>query len=41
MRVGTVVSLWLCHLPVERDHRPGNVLLRETDLPNDRLANLL
>ena len=56
--VGTAVSLWLCHLLMERDHRLVNVRdwaaarqhtladllggpLRETDLTDDRLANVL
>jgi Domain of unknown function (DUF4277) len=56
--VGTVVSIWLCHLLMERDHRlvvvrewaaarrqTLNALLgvrrRETDLTDDRLANVL
>jgi transposase len=37
--VGTAVSLWLCHLLMERDHRV--VSLRETDLTDDRLATVL
>jgi hypothetical protein len=41
MTVGTAVSLWLCHRLMERDHRLGSVPLRETDLPDDRLANVL
>jgi transposase len=56
--VGTAVSVWLCHLLMERDHRVVSVrewaaerqqtlcdllglLLRETDLSDDRLANVL
>ncbi len=56
--VGTVVSIWLCHLLMERDHRLVSVrewaaargrtleallgvALRETDLTDDRLANVL
>ena len=56
--VGTVVSIWLCHLLMERDHRLvavrewavarrqtlNNLLgirLREIDLTDDRLANVL
>src|ERR1051326_824399 len=56
--VGTVVSVWLCHLLMERDHRVVSVrewavdrqqtledlvglALRETDLSDDRLANVL
>src|SRR5713101_3426120 len=56
--VGTAVSVWLCHLLMERDHRVVSVrewaaerqqtlcdllglLLRETDLTDDRLANVL
>jgi transposase len=56
--VGTVVSIWLCHLLMERDHRLVvvrdwaaartqtledllGVRLRETDLTDDRLANVL
>src|SRR2546429_741851 len=56
--VGTVVSVWLCHLLMERDHRLVSVRdwaaarqqtledllgvpLRETDLTDDRLANVL
>jgi transposase len=56
--VGTVVSIWLCHLLMERDHRLvvvrewaaarrqtlhalRGVRLRETDLTDDRLANVL
>jgi hypothetical protein len=56
--VGTVVSIWLCHLLMERDHRlvvvrdwaaartqTLNALLRihlrDTDLTDDRLANVL
>ena len=56
--VGTAVSVWLCHLLMERDHRVVSVrewaadrqqtlgdllglLLRETDLTDDRLAKVL
>jgi len=56
--VGTVMSIWLCHLLMERDHRlvavrawaaarrqTLNALLgihlRDTDLTDDRLANVL
>jgi transposase len=56
--VGTVVSIWLCHLLMERDHRLVvvrewaaaraqtlnallGVHLRDTDLTDDRLANVL
>ena len=56
--VGTAVSIWLCHLLMERDHRLVSVRdwaaarqqtledllgvpLRETDLTDDRLANVL
>lgn len=56
--VGTVVSIWLCHLLMERDHRLVvvrewaaartqtlndllGIRLRETDLTDDRLANVL
>ena len=56
--VGTVVSIWLCHVLMERDHRlvrvrdwaaartqTLNALLgvqmRDTDLTDDRLANVL
>lgn len=56
--VGTAVSVWLCHLLMERDHRVVSVrewgadrqqtlqdlsgqVLRETDLSDDRLANVL
>jgi len=56
--VGTVVSIWLCPLLMERDHRLVSVrdwaaarthtlnalwglTLRETDLTDDRLANVL
>ncbi len=56
--VGTVVSIWLCHLLMERDHRLVavrdwaaartqtldallGVQLRDTDLTDDRLANVL
>ena len=56
--VGTVVSIWLCHLLMERDHRLVavrdwaaarvqtlnallGVRLRDTDLTDDRLANVL
>ena len=56
--VGTAVSLWLCHIVMERDHRLVSVRdwaaarqrtladllgepLRETDLTDDRLANVL
>jgi hypothetical protein len=56
--VGTVVSIWLCHLLMERDHRLVSVrewaaarqqtledllgvALRDTDLTDDRLANVL
>jgi hypothetical protein len=56
--VGTVVSIWLCHLFMERDHRlvavrdwaaarrPTlddllGIRLRDTDLTDDRLANVL
>jgi transposase len=56
--VGTVVSVWLCHLLMERDHRLVSVRdwaaarqqtledllgvpLRDTDLTDDRLANVL
>src|SRR5579863_10265313 len=56
--VGTVVSIWLCHVLMERDHRLVSVRdwaaartqtlnallgvqLRETDLTDDRLANVL
>jgi transposase len=56
--VGTAVSIWLCHLLMERDHRVVSVrdwaaarqrtladllggALRETDLTDDRLANVL
>src|SRR5579871_5146887 len=56
--VGTVVSIWLCHLLMERDHRlvvvrdwaaartqtlDGllGVQLRDTDVTDDRLANVL
>src|SRR5579871_716193 len=56
--VGTVVSIWLCHVLMERDHRLVHVRdwaaartqtlnallgvqLRETDLTDDRLANVL
>src|SRR2546429_9136647 len=56
--VGTAVSVWLCHLLMERDHRVVSVRewaadrpqtlqdliglpLRETDLTDDRLANVL
>src|SRR5207247_10845898 len=55
--VGTAVSVWLCHLLMERDHRVVSVRewaaerqqtlddllglrLRETDLTDDRLANV-
>lgn len=58
LSVGTVVSIWLCHLLMERDHRLVavrdwaaartqtlnellGVRLRETDLTDDRLANVL
>jgi len=58
LSVGTVVSIWLCHLLMERDHRlvvvrdwaAGRrqtltallgVQLRDTDLTDDRLANVL
>src|SRR5260370_39425451 len=56
--VGTAVSIWLCHLLMERDHRLVSVRdwaarrqqtledllgvsLRDTDLTDDRLANVL
>jgi transposase len=56
--VGTAVSIWLCHILMERDHRLVTVRdwaaarqhtledllgvpLRETDLTDDRLANVL
>jgi transposase len=58
LSVGTVVSIWLCHLLMERDHRLVvvrewaaarrqtlnallGVQLRDTDLTDDRLANVL
>jgi len=56
--VGTVVSIWLCHLLMERDHRLAvvrdwaaarthtlndllGIQVRDTDLTDDRLANVL
>ena len=56
--VGTVVSIWLCHILAERDHRLVavrdwaaqrtvtfntvlDILLRDTDCTDDRLANVL
>ncbi|MHC4336126.1 MAG: DUF4277 domain-containing protein, partial [Planctomycetota bacterium] len=56
--VGTVVSIWLCHILAERNHRLVAVrdwvaqrtatfnslldmTLRDTDLTDDRLANVL
>jgi hypothetical protein len=56
--VGTVVSIWLCHLLAERNHRLVavrdwvaqrtetvntllDITLRDTDLTDDRLANVL